>query len=130
MPDRYDCAHADETVVTAETVETVETAEAGRPGERLEQEVATAEANADTLGADADPIRPPEDSTEVLGKVESTGNAVTGADAVAQMTRQGQDCSIVSGPEDVRWDMALSPATLNPCGTGTMTMPKVVTGEE
>jgi hypothetical protein len=97
--------------------------------------------------------RAEEDSTEVLGQVteeeanydveaigdangepvgaaqvESTGNIATGADAVALLTREGQPCR-VEDSRDVQWDMAGSPATLNPCGSGTMTLPKVQTGE-
>lgn len=46
--------------------------------------------------------------------------------AVAQVTRQGRPCAVVDtedSEEDIRWDMAGSPATINPCGTGTMTLP-------
>jgi hypothetical protein len=113
----------------------------------------TGESNADSL-PESERIRPPEDSTEVLGQVttdeanhdveavgdadadvvgaaqvESTGNIATGAEAVALMTRVGQPCRVDSS-SNARWDMAGSPATLNPCGTGTMTLPKVQTGEE
>jgi hypothetical protein len=106
--------------------------------------------NADSL-PDGERIRPPEDSTEILGQVhtdraqanadqsaaagaavQSTGNIATGADAVALMTRGGQRCQVVN-PDDARdvlWDLAGSPATLNPCGTGTMTLPKIWTGEK
>jgi hypothetical protein len=114
------------------------------------------EDQADSLAKyhEADRVRPPEDSTEVLGQVttdeanydveavgdanadavgaaqvESTGNIATGADAVALMTREGQPCR-VEDSRDVQWDLAGSPATLNPCGTGTMTLPKVQTGEK
>jgi hypothetical protein len=100
--------------------------------------------------SESDRIRPTEDSTEVLGnvtdqkskaeaapaKVEAdaaavgaagvptTGNTITGAEAVALMTRQGQRCSVVADPAERR-DLASSPATVNPCGTGTMTLPRV-----
>ncbi|HEX2250357.1 MAG TPA: hypothetical protein VHH32_08395 [Gemmatimonadales bacterium] len=142
-----------ETAVVDTAVVVGDSAAAAKTGERLEPEAATAEANADTLATDVDRIRPPEDSTEILGNVTteqadpetgdvesrdaaptaaagipSTGNAVTGANAVAQITRQGQSCSVVADSDDVRWDMSLSPATLNPCGAGTMTLPKAVTG--
>jgi hypothetical protein len=112
---------------------------------------AQAETNADTLASENGRIRPPEDSTEILGQVhtdraevsadrsaaggaavQSTGNIATGADAVALMTRAGQRCQVVN-PDDARdvlWDLASSPATLNPCGTGTMTLPKIWTGEK
>jgi hypothetical protein len=75
---------------------------------------AVGDANADAVGA---------------AQVESTGNIATGADAVALMTREGQPCR-VEDSRDVQWDLAGSPATLNPCGTGTMTLPKVQTGEK
>jgi hypothetical protein len=68
---------------------------------------------------------------EVVGaaQVPSTGNIATGADAVALMTREGEPCR-VENSRDVQWDLASSPATLNPCGSGTMTLPKVQTGEK
>jgi hypothetical protein len=161
-----------------------DSAEVGKPGERLEANAASGEANSDSLSADSVRIRPPEDSTEVLGnvntadsvsadsvsteteaaahadgehanakaevnsdveavgdagaeavgaaRVESTGGTVTGEAAVSAVTREGQRCMVVD-PEtspDVRWDVASSPATLNPCGTGTMTLPRVWTGEK
>jgi hypothetical protein len=141
---------ASDTAVADTAVVVGDSAAVDKPGERLEPEMATAEANADTLISNANQVRPPEDSTEVLGNVTtdeskaetrdaaavaaagvaSTGNAVTGANAVAQMSRQGQSCAVATDPADIRWDMAGSPATLNPCGTGTMTLPRIVTGEE
>jgi hypothetical protein len=96
-------------------------------------------------------VRPPADSAELHGNVTtnqsgasadasavgaagvaSTGNIVTGAEAVAEMTRAGERCSVAATDEhrDVQWDMASSPATLNPCGTGTMTLPNVWTGQK
>jgi hypothetical protein len=114
---------------------------------------ASPEADADTLATETERVRPPEDSTEVLGNVtgeqpeadaepaeaqadtapvaaagvQPTGNVATGAEAIALMTREGQRCSIVGGDEaeDAQWDLASSPATMNPCGTGTMTLPRV-----
>ena len=43
------------------------------------------------------------------------------------MSREGQPCTVVTGDksEDAEWDLASSPATMNPCGTGTMTLPRV-----
>jgi hypothetical protein len=107
-------------------------------------------------------IRPPEDSTEVLGNVTSDDTAgeasiddedretvatseartdevgaaalsgdVTGSDAVALMTRQGAQCVVVN-PESnaaARWDMSSTPATLNPCGLGSMNLSKVRTAK-
>jgi hypothetical protein len=65
-------------------------------------------------------------------RVETSAGMVTGAAAVSAMTREGQRC-IVLDPEhtaDVRWDMASSPASLNPCGTGTMTLPRIWMAEK
>ncbi len=144
-----------DTAVADTAVAVGDSAAVDKAGERLEPEVATAEGNVDTLTTDAERVRPPEDSTEVLGNVTtdeakaeagevesrdaaavaaagvpSTGNTVTGANAVAQMSRQGRSCAVATDPADIRWDLAGSPATLNPCGTGTMTLPRIVTAEE
>ena len=96
-------------------------------------------------------IRPPEDSTEIRGNVtgdkdraeatsreaptDATGAApigptVTGIEAVALMSRAGARCIVKDDSSDVWWDMADSPAALNPCGTGTMTLSLVRTGEK
>jgi hypothetical protein len=143
-------AQSDTAVVVGDS------AEMGKTGERLEPNAATAEANADTLATETERVRPPEDSTEVYGNVtdnqdqaknedrnptpdqaaaagagvQTSGNMVTGAEAVAQITREGQRCAVVETEEseaDVRWDLASSPATMNPCGTGTMTLPRIQT---
>jgi hypothetical protein len=127
-----------------------DSAEAGRTGDRLEPTAASPEANADTLADHAERIRPPEDSTETLGQVnrdsteagadtaaaaaasvEPSGNMATGDEAVALITREGQRCAVLSSDKrrDAQWDLAGSPATMNPCGTGTMTLPRVQTGE-
>jgi hypothetical protein len=96
----------------------------------------------ETLGQ-APPDQPPTDQPnydveavgdangDVVGaaQVPSIGNIATGADAVALMTREGEPCR-VEDSRDVQWDLASSPATLNPCGSGTMTLPKVQTGEK
>jgi len=58
------------------------------------------------------------------------GNAVTGIDAVSLMSRAGARCVVKDDSSDVWWDMADSPAALNPCGTGTMTLSLVKTGGE
>lgn len=104
---------------------------------------ASAEANADTLATETDRVRPAEDSTDVLGVNEEnaeaapdqtpagaagaqiSGEMVTGAEAVAQVTREGQRCTVVDNEESN--DLASSPATMNPCGTGTMTLPRIQT---
>jgi len=116
----------------------------------------SAEAGADTTG-DAGRIRPPEDSTEILGNVTTDeaadetadeqvvrpedretvaaseprtdqvgaaaiGGNVTGAEAVALMSREGVRCAVVDpeGNQAVRWDMSNTPVALNPCGMGSM----------
>jgi hypothetical protein len=128
-----------------------DSAEVGKAGERLEANEATPEANADTLATETERIRPPEDSTETLGnvnadadieavgdadaepvgaaQVQPTGQTVTGAAAVALMSREGRRCAVLDAEEsrDAQWDLAGSPATMNPCGTGTMTLPRVQT---
>lgn len=95
-------------------------------------------------------IRPPEDSTEIAGNVTSDydradaassettdaagaaamGHNVTGIDAVSTMTRAGARCVVKDDSNAVWWDMSDSPSALNPCGTGTMTLSLVKTGEE
>jgi hypothetical protein len=123
---------------------------AGQPAERVHPD--TVSKKADELAKhDQARVRPPEDSTEILGNVTtdrgganadaaavgaagvaSTGNIATGADAVALMSRQGERCVVASAEQNphVLWDMANSPSGLNPCGTGTMTLPKIWTGEK
>lgn len=125
-----------------------------QPGPRAKEDTVAQKADSLAQYHEAERVRPPEDSTETLGQVttdepnydveaigdangevvgaaqvQSTGNIATGADAVALMTREGEPCR-VEDSRDVQWDMASSPATLNPCGSGTMTLPKVQTGEK
>jgi hypothetical protein len=125
-----------------------------KPGPRAKEDTVSLKADSLAKHHEADPVRPPQDSTAALGQVtedeanydveaigdangepvgaaqvESTGNIATGADAVALMTREGQPCRVETS-RDVQWDLAGSPATLNPCGSGTMTLPKVQTGEK
>ena len=59
--------------------------------------------------------------------VQSSGHLATGPEAVALVSREGRRCAVVDAEEeaDARWDLAASPATMNPCGTGTMTLPRV-----
>ena len=69
-----------------------------------------------------------EDRNDTVGAA-ALGGTVTGADAIALMTRQGERCHVVDpeSDEEVRWDMSSTPATLNPCGLGSMNLSKVWT---
>ena len=89
-------------------------------------------ANADSLQDNSARIRPPEDSTEVGGNAGAApiGGTVTGIDAVSLMSRAGARCVVKDDSGDVYWDLSDSPAALNPCGTGTMTLSLVRTGEK
>jgi hypothetical protein len=134
----------------ADTAATANDSTAAESAERVHPD--TVSQKADELAKhEPDRVRPPEDSTEFRGNVTtdraeanadaapvgaagvaSTGNIATGADAVALMTRQGVSCMVPASDEnrDLLWDMASSPSSLNPCGTGTMTLPKIWTGEK
>jgi hypothetical protein len=70
----------------------------------------------------------PENRTDAVGAA-AVGGTVTGADAVALMTRGGERCDVVDPEldEEVRWDMSSTPSTLNPCGLGSMNLSKVWT---
>ena len=108
-------------------------------------------------------VQPSEDSTEILGNVTSNegdetadeqvispedretvaasetpkddvgaaaiGGDVTGADAVALMTREGVRCAVVDPEENqaIRWDMSSTPVSLNPCGMGSMILSRIWT---
>jgi hypothetical protein len=67
------------------------------------------------------------DAAAVGAATVESANMATGAEAVALMSREGRRCTVVDAEEDknARWDLAFSPATMNPCGTGTMTLPRV-----
>jgi len=102
--------------------------------------------------AESEPIRPPEDSTELHGNVTSDedraavssgqaengavgaaamGSTVTGAEAVALMSRAGERCVLLNQEStEAAWDISDSPADLNPCGPGTMTLSPIRTGEK
>ena len=58
------------------------------------------------------------------------GGTVTGIDAVSLMSRAGARCVVKDDSSDVYWDLSDSPAALNPCGSGTMTLSLVRTGEK
>jgi len=130
--------------------DTITSAESDTAGIKVQMDT-TQVANADTLQDNSGRIRPPEDSTEILGNVTSDkdraeptsrevptdaagaapmGDTVTGIEAVSLMSRAGARCVVKDGSGDVWWDMSESPAALNPCGTGTMTLSLVRTGEK
>ena len=123
-----------------------------KPGPRAKEDTISIKADSLAQHHDADRVRPPEDSTEILGNVTGDENAdeadvspttdevgaaaiggnVTGVEAVSLMTRQGEQCVVVDpeSNEGVRWDMSSTPATLNPCGLGSMNLSKIWTGKE
>jgi hypothetical protein len=128
-----------------------DTSSIDHPGPRAKTDTISTKGDSLAEYHDADRIRPPEDSTELHGQVnasrarveadqaevgaapvEPSGKLATGADAVALMTRQGETCVVkdTETSRDVQWDLAASPATLNPCGTGTMTLPRIQTGKK
>ena len=110
----------------------VATADSADTASTRSEPAAAQVANADTLQDNSARIRPPEDSTEVGGNAGAApiGGTVTGIDAVSLMSRGGARCVVKDDSGDVWWDMADSPAALNPCGTGTMTLSLVKTGEK
>jgi hypothetical protein len=79
---------------------------------------------------DQEDVAAAEAPTDEVGAAAIGGN-VTGADAVASMTRQGVPCVVVDPESDetVRWDMSSTPVTLNPCGLGSMNLSKIWTAE-
>jgi hypothetical protein len=91
--------------------------------------------------SESDHIRPPEDSTEIRGAVTSDedraavgaaamGRTVTGPEAVPLMSQAGERCIVLNEEStEAAWDISDSPANLNPCGPGTMTLSPVRTGE-
>ncbi len=66
--------------------------------------------------------------TDAVGAA-ALGGTITGSDAVAMMTRGGEQCNVLDPEtdEEVRWDMSSTPITLNPCGLGSMNLSKVWT---
>ena len=150
-PAESDTATDTLTVASADAADS-----ASAKGEQPAGQVASADTTSAPSGnvanqSETERIRPPEDSTEILGNVTSDkdraeptsrevptdaagaapiGNAVTGIAAVSFMSRAGARCVVKDDSSDVRWDMADSPVALNPCGTGTMTLSLVKTGEK
>jgi hypothetical protein len=67
-----------------------------------------------------------ETRTDEVGAAAIAGD-VTGAEAVALMSREGVRCAVVDPEvnETVRWDMSNTPVTLNPCGMGSMVLSRI-----
>ena len=60
----------------------------------------------------------------------AVGKTVTGGQAVALVERAGLRCMVLNEEStEAEWDIADSPANINPCGPGTMTLTPVRTGE-
>jgi len=72
-----------------------------------------------------------ETPTDEVGAA-AIGGDVTGADAVALMSREGVRCAVVDpeGNQAVRWDMSSTPVALNPCGMGSMILSRIWTRVE
>jgi hypothetical protein len=114
-----------------------------KPGPRAKEDTVSIKADSLAKYHEAERVRPPEDSMEALDRetvadaeartdevgAAPLGGDVTGADAVSLMTRQGAKCIVIDpeSNEAVRWDMSSTPATLNPCGMGSMNLSKIWT---
>ena len=154
VADQADTAAANGDVALTATVDTSSEANAD-----VSAETGVTADSTDNAGR----IRPPEDSTEILGNVTTNegdetadeqvvrpedretvaasetpkddvgaaaiGGDVTGAEAVALMTREGLRCAVVDpeANQAVRWDMSSTPVSLNPCGMGSMVPSRIWT---
>jgi hypothetical protein len=154
VADQADTAAANGDVALRATVDTSSEANA-----EMSAETGVTADSTDNAGR----IRPPEDSTEILGNVTTyegdetadeqvvrpedratvaasetpndevgaaaIGGDVTGADAVALMSRAGLRCAVVDpeANQAIRWDMSNTPIALNPCGMGSMILSKIWT---
>jgi len=119
-PAESDTAQANTTTAVHTDTLTVASADSADTASAKGEQAAGQVAKADTLQDNSGRIRPPEESTET----------VTGIDAVSLMSRAGARCVVKDDSSDLWWDMTDSPAALNPCGTGTMTLSLVRTGEK
>jgi len=113
---------------------TIDTSSQANADVSAETEVAVDEAADET--ADEQMVRPEgretvaasETQTDEVGAA-ATGGDVTGAEAVALLSREGVRCAVVDPEvnEAVRWDMSNTPVTLNPCGMGSMVLSRIWT---
>ena len=102
----------------------------------------SSEANADVSAyegdetADEQVVRPEDRATVAASETPqddvgaaAIGGDVTGADAVALMSRAGLRCAVVDpeANQAIRWDMSNTPIALNPCGMGSMILSKIWT---
>jgi hypothetical protein len=115
------------------------------PGPRAKEDTISAKADSLAQYGEADRIRPPEDSTEIAGGVTPAEEArpdevgaarisgeVTGAAALAGTTFQGAQCAVADNTSDdaIVLDMSNTPASLNPCGLGSMVPTRFWTKKE
>jgi hypothetical protein len=78
--------------------------------------------------ADQETVAASETRTDEVGAA-AIASDITGAEAVALVSREGVRCTIVDPEENeaVRWDMSSTPVMLNPCGLGSMNLSKILT---
>jgi hypothetical protein len=81
--------------------------------------------------ADQETVAASETRTDEVGAA-AVASDVTGAEAVALVSREGVRCAVVDPEENeaVRWDMSSTPVTLNPCGLGSMNLSKIATASQ
>jgi hypothetical protein len=94
-------------------------------------EAADETADEQIITPDSEPVATSESRTDEVGAA-AVGGHVTGAEAVGLMTRAGVRCAVADpeANEAVRWDMSNTPATLNPCGMGSMILSRIWTRVE
>ena len=140
-------AQADTTAEVPTEVAVESSPDVDMPGPRAKEDTISIKADSLAQYHEAEPVRgtgdasvgqedreavaAAEDRTDEVGAAAIGGN-VAGADAVASMTRQGVPCVVVDPESDeaVRWDMSRTPATLNPCGLGSMVLSRIWTRKE
>lgn len=137
VPDQADTAAVSGDVALEATVDTTSEANA-----EVSVETGVAADSTEILGgetADEQVVRPEDRETVAVSEAPkddvgaaAIGGDVTGADAVALMTREGVRCAVVDLEENqaIRWDMSSTPISLNPCGMGSMVLSKIWTRVE
>jgi len=120
---------------------TIDTSSQANADVSAEADVAAAETvdEAADETADEQVVRPEDRGTVAASETPTdevgaaaVGGDVTGAEAVALMSRGGVRCAVVDpeANETVRWDMSNTPVGLNPCGMGSMVLSKIWTRVE